>query len=205
VEVITDQGYLSNPYRSIRYLDNVPLGYSLGTQVYPNTHTSTAVETRAKYYLPFRAAAALSYRYFSDTWGIRANTIELGYTQPIANRWIFEGRLRHYSQNQRNVLQRSVSVPPIQQNFEARDQNLAGQTNNSADIKATWAFAPEGFLIFKRATVSADVSRIQFKYSDFRNIKFYNNTLQGGGYQPGTEPLYSFDAMVYQAYLSIFF
>ena len=45
VEVITDQGLLSNPYRSIRYLVDPsinPLGYALGSQVYPNTHTSTA-------------------------------------------------------------------------------------------------------------------------------------------------------------------
>ena len=56
LEVITDQGLLSNPYRSIRFVDaSVPLGYSLGTQIYPNTHTSTAVETRAKYYLPYRS------------------------------------------------------------------------------------------------------------------------------------------------------
>src|SRR5277367_1756693 len=100
VEVITDQGLLSNPYRSIRFLDpTVPLGYSLGTQIYPNTHTSTAVETRAKYYLPYRAAASLSYRYFNDTWGVRANTIEFDYIQPVADQFIFEGRVRHYSQN----------------------------------------------------------------------------------------------------------
>src|SRR5277367_597237 len=99
VEVITDQGLLSNPYRSIRYRVDPsvnPLGYALGSQIYPNTHTSTAVEGRAKYYLPYRAAASVSYRYFSDTWGIRASTVELGYTHPISNKWIFEGRLRHY-------------------------------------------------------------------------------------------------------------
>src|SRR6202167_4411069 len=87
VEVITDQGLLSNPYRSIRYLVDPsinPLGYALRSQVYP--HTSTAAEVRAKYYLPYRAAASVSYRYFSDTWGIRANTIELGYTQPVSNK-----------------------------------------------------------------------------------------------------------------------
>src|SRR5258706_6048842 len=51
LEVITDQGLLSNPYRSIRYSVDPsinPLGYSLGSQVYPNTRTSTAVEGRAK-------------------------------------------------------------------------------------------------------------------------------------------------------------
>jgi len=207
LEVITDQGLLSNPYRSIRYSVDPsvnPLGYALGSQIYPNTHTSTAVETRAKYYLPYRAAASISYRYFSDTWGIRASTIELDYTHPIANKWIFEGRVRHYSQNSATFYSDLFPFAGSQ-NFVARDQNLAASTNNTFDGKVTWAFAPDGFLIFKRATASFDVSRIQFKYSDFRNIKYYNNTPGGGGYQPGSEPLYAFDAMVYQVYLSMFF
>ncbi|MEP6549462.1 MAG: DUF3570 domain-containing protein [Gammaproteobacteria bacterium] len=202
VEVITDQGLLSNPYRSIRYTDSsVPLGYSLGQQIYPNTHTSTAVETRVKYYLPFRAAASLSYRYFSDTWGIRGNTIELGYTHPISDKFILEGRIRHYKQNSATFY--SDLFPFVDsQNFVARDQNLAGLTNNTYGFKATWAFAPEGFLIFKRATTTFDVSRIQFKYSDFRNIKAFTIA---NGYAPGTEPEYAFSAMVYQVYLSVFF
>ena len=205
LEVITDQGLLSNPYRSIRYLDpSVPLGYSLGTQVYPNTRTSTAVEARAKYYLPYRAAASVSYRYFTDTWGIRGNTIELGYTQPVSNKFIFEGRLRHYNQSHANFYSDLFNFAG-QQNFEARDQNLAASTNNTFDGKVTWAFAPEGFLIFKRATASFDVTRIQFKYKDFRDIRDFNDTPAGGNYAPGTEPLYHFNAMIYQVYMSMFF
>ena len=205
LEVITDQGLLSNPYRMIRFFDpTAQLGYSLGSQVYPNTRTSTAVEGRAKYYLPYRAAASVSYRYFSDTWGIRANTIELGYTHPISNDFIFEGRLRHYSQNHATFYS-DIFQFANQQNFEARDQNLAASTNNSIDGKVTWAFAPEGFLIFKRATASFDVTRIQFKYSDFRDIRDFNDTPAGGGYAAGTEPLYHFDATIYQVYISMFF
>ena len=201
VEVITDQGLLSNPYRSIRYLDSTQLGYSLGAQVYPKTHTSTAVEGRAKYYLPYRAAASVSYRYFSDTWGIRGNTIELGYTHPLSDKFIFEGRVRHYSQSHATFY--SDLFPfANSQNFEARDQNLAASTNNTIDAKVTWAFAPEGFLIFKRATTTVDVSRMQFKYSDFRNIRAYSIA---NGYAAGAEPLYHFDAMVYQVYVSLFF
>jgi hypothetical protein len=202
LDVITDQGYLSNPYRSIRFRDTaVQPGYSLGSPIYPNTRTSTAVETRAKYYLPYRAAASVSYRYFTDTWGIRANTIELGYIQPLSNKFIFEGRLRHYNQKHASFYSDLFNFAN-QQNFESRDQNLAASTNNTIDGKVTWAFAPEGFLVFKRATVSFDVSRIQFKYGDFRNIKNYNIT---NGYAVGTEPLYRFNAMVYQVYMSMFF
>jgi hypothetical protein len=205
LEVITDQGYLSNPYRSIRYLDpTVPLGYSLGTQIYPNTHTSTAVEGRAKYYLPYRAAASVSYRYYSDTWGIRGNTVEVGYTQPVSNLWIFEGRVRHYSQNHATFYS---DLFPFNgsQNFEGRDKDLAASTNTTIGAKVTYAFLPEGWKIFKRGTVTGDVSRIRFKYSDFRDIKDYNDTPAGGGYAAGTEPLYGFDATVYQIYLSMFF
>jgi hypothetical protein len=206
LEVITDQGYLANPYRSIRYRIEPPtgLGYSLGSQVYPNTHTSTAVEGRAKYFLPYRAAASVSYRYFSDTWGIRGNTIELGYTQPIDNLWILEGRLRHYNQNHA-IFYSDLFPYADSQNFVGRDQDLAAQTNNTIGFKATYAFLPDGWKIFKRGTASLDVSRIQFKYDDFRNIKDYNNTPAGGNYAPGAEPLYSFGATVYQIYLSMFF
>jgi hypothetical protein len=208
LEVITDQGFLSNPYRSIRYLDQgqgaSSLGYALASQVYPNTHTSTAVEARARYYLPYRAAAGLSYRYFTDTWGIHANTIEATYTQPLSSLWILEGRVRHYSQTHADFYS-DLFLRPNQQNFEGRDKNLAAGTNNTYDIKATYAFLPNGWKIFKRGTATAEYSRIQFKYSDFRDIKDFNNTLAGGGYAPGSEPLYGFNANVYQVFISLFF
>src|SRR5271156_4904490 len=55
LQVITDSGYLANPYRSIRYLDpTTAKGYSLVSQTYPETHPSTAVQVQGKYYLPYR-------------------------------------------------------------------------------------------------------------------------------------------------------
>jgi hypothetical protein len=206
LEVITDEGFLANPYRLIRYADpSVALGYSFFPQHYPNTHTSTAVEGRAKYYLPYRAAASVSYRYYSDTWGIHGNTEELDYTQPISNLWILEGRLRHYSQNHATFY--SDLFPYVDsQNFVARDQDLAAQTDNTIGFKATYAFLPDGWKIFKRGTATFDISRVQFKYSDFRDVKPYVLAPAGATLpSPGTEPLYSFGATVYQIYLSMFF
>src|ERR1700736_6461401 len=208
LEVITDQGLLSNPYRSIRYCSNptggVPCagGFTLGAQKYPNTHTSTAVEARAKYYLPYRAAASVSYRYFTDTWGVRANTTEVGYTQPVSNLWILEGRVRYYNQTHASFY--SDLFPfANSQNFEARDQNLAASTNTTIGLKATYAFLPDGWKIFKRGTITGDVSRIRFKYSDFRDIRDFQPPTYTG--PVGAEPLYKFDATVYQIYISMFF
>ena len=98
LEVITDEGYLNNPYRSFRYVDptNDQL-FALQQEIYPHTRTSNAVAINAKYFLPYRAAVNGGYRYFTDTWGIRADTFEIGYTHPIGP-WTFEIGYRNYSQ-----------------------------------------------------------------------------------------------------------
>jgi hypothetical protein len=202
VDVITDAGYLANPYRFIRFVDDSAgnsKGYSLGSQIYPETHTSTAVEGRAKYYLPYRAAATVSYRYFRDTWGVTADTIEFGYTQPIRNIWILEGTVRYYEQGHANFY--SDLFPfANSQNFMSRDKELAASKNVTLGAKATYAFLPDGWKMFKRGTATLDITRMQVKYSDFRDIK---NAFPP--YTAGDEPLYQFDAMIYQAYLSMFF
>lgn len=201
LQVITDAGYLANPYREIRFLLGSTRGYGLASQVYPDTHTSTAVQVQAKYYLPYRAAVTGSYRYYNDTWGVVGNTYELDYTHPIRDKWIFEGRVRYYKQSAASFYS---DLFPFQfaQNFTARDQNLAALDNTTIGAKVTYAFLPDGWKIFKRGTVTADVSRIRFNYQDFRDIKDFG---VAQGFAPGTEPLYQFNATVYQLYLSMYF
>src|SRR3984893_17085162 len=202
LQVITDAGYLANPYREIRYLDATKVvGYTLASQVYPDTHTSTAVQAQAKYYLPYRAAVTGLYRYYHDTWGVVGNTYELDYTHPIQNKWIFEGRVRYYKQNAATFYSDLFPFAGSQ-NFTARDQNLAASDNTTIGAKVTYAFLPDGWRIFKRGTVTGDVSRIRFNYLDFRNIKDFGVQQ---GFAPGTEPLYQFSAMVYQVYFSMYF
>ncbi|HMD75149.1 MAG TPA: DUF3570 domain-containing protein [Steroidobacteraceae bacterium] len=205
LNVIADDGYLSNPYRAIRYKDpTAAKGYSLGSQVYPDTRTSTAVELRTKYYLPFRAAVSLSYRYFRDTWSIVGNTFEFDYTQPISNMWILEGRIRYYQQTRASFYS-DLFAYINEYNYEGRDKDLAASKNYTFGAKATYAFLPEGWKIFKRATFTIDLSEVRFKYLDFTNIKNFNDTPAGGSYAPGAEPLYHFNAFIGQAYLSMFF
>jgi hypothetical protein len=201
LEVVADSGYLANPYRSVRFLDTqTPKGYGLASQVYPDTRTSTAVQAQAKYYLPWRAAVTGSYRFFRDTWGIVGHTLELDYTHPFGKTWILEGRARYYRQNSATFYS-DLFNEAAQQNFEARDQNLAGQNNTTIGGKVTWAFRPDGWLFFKRMTATFDVERIRFDYTDFRDIKDYGLP----EYSPGAEPMYQFNAMVYQLFVSAFF
>ena len=81
-------------------------------------------------------------------------------------------------------------------------KDLAAGQNISLGGKLTYAFLPDGWKMFKRGTVTLDVSRSQFKDGDFRGIKDYG---VANGYTAGTEPLYRFHANVMQLYASMFF
>ncbi len=100
LEVITDEGFLNNPYRSYRYIDpNDNRRFILAQEIYPRTRTSNAVALNGRYFLPYRAAVYGGYRFFTDTWDIRADTFELGYVHPIKQQWTLEARVRYYRQD----------------------------------------------------------------------------------------------------------
>lgn len=209
LEVITDEGYLNNPYRSFRYVDpSNSQRFALEQEIYPHTRTSNAAALNARYFLPYRAALNGGYRYFKDTWGIRADTFELGYTHPMGP-WTFELGYRNYSQDNADFYS-DLFDRVDEQNFMARDKELSTFTSHRVRIGATYAFAPNGWSFVKKGSASLFYDRIEFDYEDFRDAR-YSMTGTSLGLEPdellpaGTEPLYSFGANVIQAFISIWF
>ena len=198
LEWITDEGFLNNPYRSVRYVDpTVQQGYSYEPENYPRTRTSEAGSLRLRYYLPYRAAIHGEYRSYDDTWDIKADTYELGYTHPLDNGWIIEAKLRFYSQSNADFY--SDLFPYVQaQNFLARDKELSTFDSQTLRLGMTYDILRSGWRFVDRGSVSVFYDRIAFDYDDFRD-------LTGSGAVPGQEPLYSFEANVFQFFVSFWF
>jgi long-subunit fatty acid transport protein len=196
-EVITDEGFLNNPYRSVRYLDPTSAnGYAYQPEVYPRTRTSNAVSLNARYFLPYRAAVHGEYRYFTDTWGIDANTVSLGYTHPLGEQWILEAGYRWYDQSAADFY--SDLFPRADaQNFLARDKELSTFTSHMLSLGATYELPTLGWDRIRRSTVNLFYDHILYDYADFRDVR------KGG--TPGTEPLYSFEADVFRLFISGWF
>jgi hypothetical protein len=205
LEVITDEGYLNNPYRSYRYVNPTdPRLFSLATEIYPRTRTSNAIAVNARYFLPYRAAVYGGYRFFTDTWGIGANTFEVGYVHPWRE-WTFEASYRFYSQDNADFYS-DLFERADQQNFLARDKELSTFTSNSLRLGATYEFARTGWRFVKRGTLNFFYDRIQFDYDDFRDARFSLLPSDDPNFRPaGSEPLYSFGANVFQLFVSIWF
>ncbi len=196
-ETITDEGFLNNPYRSVRYVDpSSAVGYSYESEIYPNTRTSDAASIRMRYYLPYRAAIHGEYRGYEDTWDISASSFELGYTHPLEGGWILEGKVRGYSQTNADFY--SDLFPFVQaQNFLARDKELSTFSSTtlhfgfSYDFLTNWRFVDRG-------AVSFSYDFISFDYEDFRDLR-------QTAVVAGDEPFFSFDANVIQVFLSFWF
>jgi hypothetical protein len=205
LEVITDEGYLNNPYRSYRYVNPTdPRLFSLATEIYPHTHTSNAVALNARYFLPYRAAVYGGYRFYTDTWGIGASTIELGYIHPWRE-WTFEASYRYYSQDHADFYS-DLFERANEQNFMGRDKELSTFMSNSLRIGATYEFARTGWRFVKRGTLNFFYDRIQFDYDDFRDARYSMRPADDPSFHPaGTEPFYSFGANVFQLFVSIWF
>lgn len=197
METMSDEGYLNNPYRSVRFLDNsVTRGYTYQSEVYPNTRTSNAFAIRGRYFLPHRAALHGGYRYFTDTWGINAITYELGYTLPYNEDWILELNYRYYDQTKADFYS-DLFQKADEFIFLARDKEMSTFTTQTFGLGASYEFKRNGTGLLKRGSLNLNYDFIMFDYADFRDVSV--------SALPGEEPLYDFNAGVIRAFVSIWF
>ena len=86
-------GMQSNPYRAVRIGPNEPQEHI------PDTRARGAFTARLNRYIPaLRGAVHLQARGYSDTWGVNAGTVELGYSQYLGDALVF--RLRGHVHQQ---------------------------------------------------------------------------------------------------------
>ena len=200
-EVDTDQGFLNSPYRSVRYVDPTSaLGYSFEPEIYPHTHTSSAASARLKYFLPYRASIDGSYRYYDDTWGIGAHTVELTYTHPWKH-WIFDARARYYRQNQADFYS-DLFPRRDYANFLARDKEMAAFQSYSVGFGASYDFSFAKLRWVQKSSLNVRFDHLLIRYDDFRNALLTNPS---AGITAGTEPLYQLDANVLELFLSVWY
>lgn len=83
-----------------------------------------------------------SYRYYSDSWGIRAHTLGLDYVQPLARGWTLTPLLRFYTQSAANFYVDSDPStypfppnPPEQARYYSEDQRVSAYGAHTYGIK----------------------------------------------------------------------
>jgi len=184
-EAILQDGYLQSPYRSAQLLGlSVP-------EVYPRARDSYAVALGVVKGVgledgKLKGSAFLRYRYFWDTWDIRAHTVELGYGGRWES-WLVEPRLRHYRQSAASFYSDNFTTQMV---YMARDRELSDFYSNALGVKGSYKLANNS-LGLSRVTLNLDYEFIRYHYNNFTDVR--------------TGQLYAYQANVLQLYLSGWF
>ena len=180
VEAMSDDGYLGSPYRVARVF-----GAAIPERD-PRTRTSRALKLRAIGDVGSRSAVRAEYRYFWDTWAIRAHTTEVGYSRYFGDAWLGDGFLRFYTQ--RHALFYSDNAT-VETTYISRNRQLSSFSSVGLGAKASRTVAQvQGKYEVK---LNGAYERVHFKYTDFTDIR--------------TGKPYAFDANVLQLYVSATF
>lgn len=185
-EGILEEGYLNSPYRAAR------LQGLLVPERYPGTRNSYAFAMRALKGLVtdderLGSSVLLGYRYFWDTWDIRASTIETGYQRYFGSRWLGEIHYRHYNQTAASFYGDNFLT---QMNYMARDKELSTFKSHAIGTKLTYTFQNHPAFVNK-STFNVTYDFIKFEYDDFTDTR--------------TQAPYAFNANVVQLFLSVWY
>jgi hypothetical protein len=179
-EAISDDGYLGSPYRVA-----IVFGAAVKERL-PRTRSSRAIKLRAVGDLGSRSAMRAEYRYFWDTWAIKAHTAELGYSRYFGEPWLADAFVRLHSQKAALFYSDNASIETL---YVSRSRHLS--TFNSVGLGGrlsyVWKKAPGKYEV----KANAAYELVNYKYKDFTDIR--------------TGSPYSVNANVLQLYLTATF
>ena len=129
-------GYMTNPHKLISVvhpLTGETLTYSPLTEKRPDTRYSNALYAQINQVLGTGVLYS-SYRYFQDTWGIKAHTVDFKYRQPITEKLYVQPHVRVYAQSAADFYRSMLAVGEIP-TYASADYRLAKLLTNSVGVK----------------------------------------------------------------------
>jgi hypothetical protein len=179
-EAISDDGFLGSPYRVARVFGaTVP-------ERNPRTRTSRSVKLGAVGDIGERQAVHGEYRYYWDTWEIKAHTLEGGYSRYFGDDWLADGFVRFYTQDKALFYSDDASTETL---YLSRNRQLGTYHTAGFGAKLTYTYkrVPGQYEI----KLHGAYEFIRYTYKDFTDVR--------------SNSLYGFNASVLQLYVSATF
>jgi len=179
-EAMSDDGFLGSPYRVARVFGaTVP-------ERNPRTRTGRAMKFRVIGDIGSRNAVRAEYRYYWDTWAIKAHTVEFGYSRYFGDAWLVDASLRYNTQKHALFYSDNATTETL---YVSRNRQLG--SFNSLGLGGKVSYTAGKLQGKYEVKLNGSYERVRFKYSDFTDVR--------------TGSAYSFDANVLQLFVSATF
>lgn len=164
-EAVSEDGFLGSPYRVARVFGAaVP-------ERNPRARTSRALQLRAVWDMGSRDALAGGYRYFWDTWDVRAHSFEVEYRRHVAPGWLASAHLRYHAQDAALFYSDNATVETT---YISRNRQLSKFNDVAIGAKATYTFASAPGRYELQAHANYEYLRFDFdNFTDLRSGKAY--------------------------------
>jgi hypothetical protein len=179
-EIVSDDGFLGSPYRTA-----LVFGAAVPERV-PRTRTSRAGKLRVIGEVAPNWSVSGGYRYFWDTWDIKAHTFDVGVSRRFGELWLADAYVRSYRQTGALFYSNNATTETV---YISRNRQLSSYDSLALGVKATytWMRVPGKYEI----RLHGAVERTQTDFDDFTDVR--------------TGSLYSYSATVLQLLVSASF
>ena len=177
LEALSDDGYLGSPYRFARVFGAaVP-------ERNPRTRSSRAAKLRLIGDLGSRDSMHVEYRYFRDTWAIKAHTAELGYSRYLGQSWLADAYVRYYTQTKAVFYSDNAPTETV---YVSRNRQLS--TYNDASLGAKLSYSLKKVPGKYDVKLNGAYEFTHFSFKDFTDVR--------------TGSLYGYNANIVQVFLT---
>jgi hypothetical protein len=145
----------------------------------PRTRSSRAIKMGAIGEIMPRTSLHVDYRYFYDTWEIKAHTFEIGGSRYFGESFLIDGYLRYYRQSKALFYSDNATTQTL---YISRNRQLSTYDDITPGVRVTYTYKQVPGQYEVKGHLNYEYQR--FKFSDFTDIR--------------TGQLYSYGAHVLQ-------
>jgi Protein of unknown function (DUF3570) len=130
-------GYLNDPYKVVTI--GAPSSNQTAPEQRPDTRSRRALVLKYGHHYLWDGAVRVTYRYYNDTWGVQAHTIEVTYDQRIDADWMVSPQVRFYTQSAASFY---VNLAPSPLPLMSADYRLSPFDSILGGLMLTYKVAP---------------------------------------------------------------
>ena len=172
-EAVSDDGFLGSPYRAARVFG------AFVPERNPRTRSSRAIKFGVLGEIMPLTSIHADYRYFWDTWDIKAHTFEVGASRNVGESFLIDGYLRYYKQSKALFYSDNATSETL---YVSRNRQLGTYNDFAPGVRVTYQYKQVPGKYEIQGHLNYEYQR--FNFSDFTDIR--------------TGQLYSYGAHVLQ-------
>lgn len=160
LEAVSDEGFLGSPYRAARVFGAAVPERSPRTRSSRSIKLSTVAEVRP------RTSLHGEYRYFYDTWDIKAHTFQLGASGYVGESFLIDAYVRYYKQSKALFYSDNAAAETT---YISRNRQLSTFNSITPGARVTYVYKQVPGKYEIKGHLNYEL--MQFKFKDFTDIR----------------------------------